>query len=751
MAMNPFWIPLGKGKALALGVGNKAGLLDQAGAKGFAVPKGLLLCHEAYLFALKSHWIEQKSGQIKIIQPEALAQALQLPTLKSPVAVRSAFSAEDNLTDSKAGFFHSELNVPFFDSNAFFRALEVVWTSALRYDRAFRMDVLVLEMVEARFAGVAFTENDFEDDLINYTEGLADKLVGGKTEGKRLELPKLYALESPSPGFSYQESFEPRLQKLLRSIRQTFGYKDWDIEWADDGKKCWLIQLRPITRRTLRNDAFTIANHKEILPELPSYFMTALIESCAENLFEYYRQFDPSLPVNRLFIEVFYGRPLINLSLLTDMMRHWGLPTKLVTDSIGGEDDRPFPINKLRLAKNIPKLLKLGLAQQRAAGHAEATIQKILESTSNLRGHKWGFLIDSLQFVYSTLVTEMFSLTAAMSLPLALSRKLDAGHPYFMEHQALSTQFYTDLQPLWQYIAEHPDLKAHIQAGLIPQDPAFLKHYTAFISKHGHRGVYESDLARPRYREQPELLLQILLNPLPPKPQKEVKTSVWDTILAPLWKQGAKAVRAREELRYQTMQAFARIRAAMLNLAEYAVREGIFRERDDIWKLNVLEIRRLDIGWKPDDTFWKSRHEEIEENARVHMSDLFRRFDDFFLMESPHLTTGFPQELKGMPLTQGYVEGRAWVLNEPKFALPPNFIREKTILIARSVDAGWIPVFGLVAGVVVETGGDLSHGSIILRELGIPAVTNVSQATRLIPQGSNVILWAEKGKLQVLT
>ena len=48
---------------------------------------------------------------------------------------------------------------------------------------------------------------------------------------------------------------------------------------------------------------------------------------------------------------------------------------------------------------------------------------------------------------------------------------------------------------------------------------------------------------------------------------------------------------------------------------------------------------------------------------------------------------------------------------------------------ARSVDAGWIPTFGLVAGVVVETGGDLSHGSIILREIGLPAITNAHHAT----------------------
>ena len=84
-----------------------------------------------------------------------------------------------------------------------------------------------------------------------------------------------------------------RLQALLRDIRRWLGNRDWDIEWADDGRICWLVQLRPITRPPRRDETFSIANHKEILPGLPSPFMTSIVESCAYELYGYYRDFDP--------------------------------------------------------------------------------------------------------------------------------------------------------------------------------------------------------------------------------------------------------------------------------------------------------------------------------------------------------------------------------------------------------------------------------------------------------------------------
>ena len=67
---------------------------------------------------------------------------------------------------------------------------------------------------------------------------------------------------------------------------------------------------------------------------------------------------------------------------------------------------------------------------------------------------------------------------------------------------------------------------------------------------------------------------------------------------------------------------------------------------------------------------------------------------------------------------------------------------------ARSVDAGWIPTFTQVAGVVVEIGGDLSHGSIILREIGLPAITNVRDITKVIHSGDTLLLRADSGVVE---
>ena len=91
---------------------------------------------------------------------------------------------------------------------------------------------------------------------------------------------------------------------------------------------------------------------------------------------------------------------------------------------------------------------------------------------------------------------------------------------------------------------------------------------------------------------------------------------------------------------------------------------------------------------------------------------------------------------------------RAWTLAEPSTTLPPGYTPETTILVARSVDAGWLPTFTRVAGVVIETGGDLSHGSILLREIGLPAITNVGRATRLLATGAALVLRAGEGVVE---
>ena len=101
----------------------------------------------------------------------------------------------------------------------------------------------------------------------------------------------------------------------------------------------------------------------------------------------------------------------------------------------------------------------------------------------------------------------------------------------------------------------------------------------------------------------------------------------------------------------------------------------------------------------------------------------------------------------GLSLTGGVVKGRAWVAYSPNLEIPNAFNKETTILIAPAVDAGWIPTFSQVSGAAVETGGDLSHGSIILRELQLPAITNAKGIMQNIKTGDIVSLIATEGVL----
>ncbi|MDJ0756086.1 MAG: PEP/pyruvate-binding domain-containing protein [Ardenticatenaceae bacterium] len=718
------YIVLGQ-KPLNLGpVGNKAALLHQAAAAGLPVPSGFIIPHSP--------------------SPHPLPSSI---SLNGSLAVRSAFSAEDTAGQALAGFFETRLNVA-NEPAAVWDAYQEVYSSADRLPadgpikkEDVRRDVLVMQMVAAQTAGVAFTQPDFADDLINFTAGLADKLVGGQVEGKADFLPKREKAAA-------KIGFEPRLQALLQQVRRVFGDQQpgWDIEWADDGERCWLVQIRPITRPPRRNEAFTYANIREIMPDPPSPLMASIVAEASSELYAYYRSFDQTLPDGRPMIELFAGRPFFNLSLLIDTMRHWGLPTSLVTNSIGGSADREFGLNPGRFLAKSPVLLKQGWAQLTAVRQAEQATLQILSRTQE-PGETLAEVGETLRWLFTRLVTEMFNLTAALSGPLLLLRLSNTLAEHNGRHRAVSTEIFTDLAPLQTAVAEKPAWKAALEAGELPRDPRFQEVWQRYLDKHGMRGIYESDIARPRYHEDPSPLLRLLLS-TPPAP-RDPPSLTWKARLTwPIWWQCRRVLSAREWWRYHAMICYNRIRQRFLKLAAPVVEEGRLPSPDHLWQLELGELAQLDEGWRPDDAFWDRRAAEFAEHQALDIPDLLFRFDDLEQFgQSKDLIA--VDRLKGISLTGGTVHGRAWVLSEPAVELPEGFVPEDTILIARSVDAGWIATFSQVAGVAIEIGGDLSHGSIILREIGLPAVTNVKGLTQAVKSGDEIELKAGNGIVKI--
>jgi len=651
---------------------------------------------------------------------------------QSAVAVRSAFAAEDRDDKSLAGHFDSFLNIE-RNLGDVKDAIERVLASGTS---EYRRDVLIMDMVNARHAGVAFTEPGWLDDLVNYTDGLGDGLLSGDEAGESLQLDRRRRKAD-------EPAWQARLAELLEQTRETFGDKAWDIEFADDGTTCWLLQIRPITTPPVRNEWFTLANHREILPDPPSVLMTSLIELASPQL---------SGPLGillspvegRRFIEVFDRRPYLNLSLLTDFLRKLGLPTSLVADSLGGSDGDSVPIDPLRLVRQAPTLGKLGVRQLLAA----RTARKVAETFRQVRsstGEKFAPIIDEAAASYVALVDQMASLATAMAVPVALVGKLGTLDFHLRQQRTAATLMLDGMRSLAEMARDDETMQAALARGESPDDPAFAAAWQEWLDQHGQRGVFESDLARPRYREDPSSVL-ITIGRLAntPAPALSTTSSMKSMISKPIWLFARGPMAAREAIRADAMRAFAQHRDDLLRCAQAAVRRGALPRVDDVWMLTVDELRALDTGATFDHAFVAERRADFDRAAAVNAPDLRRRFG---VVEAGTHEDGV---LHGLPLTTGICSGTAWVLSEPADQLPDELQQlppEQIILIARSIDAGWVSLFGQVGAVVVDIGGDLSHGSIILRELGLPAVTNTRHGTSAITTGDSVHLDAGAGRI----
>lgn len=727
------FVLLGSGDAQLYPLGNKGLLLDRAKRNCFPVPPGIVVLHET--FAAVTAGASDADEKLAVaVQP--LEDRLRACGVREPYAVRSAFSAEDTQGSAMAGHFKSKLFVELADVGD---ALIEVWHSADQYGEGIRRDILIMSMVDAMKAGVAFTERDFEDDLVNYCAGTAEALVSGQVSGDAVSLPKLRPFERSLPETTGLQEFLLRLQLLLRDVRDVFGEEDWDVEWADNGVHCYLIQIRPITRHSRRNEAFTLANHREILPDLPSPFMTSLIASCAGKLFDYYREFDPSLPASRPFIEVFAGRPLINLSLLSEMMRILGLPTTLVTRNIGGADYGGNRLNLGRLVRKLPVLAAMGMSQFFAVSRASVATEEMLQKTSEEK-HTVTECVALLQWLYCSIVRNMQALTAAISAPLAILRRLNVLEEHTARHSTVSSQMYLDLAPLRALVASDVSRQAAVQAKVVPADQQFQELWQSYLIKHGHRGIFESDISRPRLREDPSWLLSSLsAGSLPAKPLP--RRTLMGFLTLPLWWFASRAITGREKVRYYSMQAMGRIRQNLLRLTKD---KG--EQPDDLWMLSIEDACRLDGEETLDASLLTQAKSKVREYETYSLPDLMHRFDDLDKFRNgARIGASSESRLKGVSLTSGKVEGIALVLREPPREITRELDGQSIVLVARSVDAGWIPVFSRVKGVVVEIGGDLSHGSIILREIGLPSITNVHGATQAFRDGDKLLLDADSG------
>ena len=292
-----------------------------------------------------------------------------------------------------------------------------------------------------------------------------------------------------------------------------------------------------------------------------------------------------------------------------------------------------------------------------------------------------------------------------------------------------------------------------------------------WLDRYGMRGVGEIDITRPRWSARPTLLVPLLLgnikNFLPGAGKRrfeqgrheawEKEREVLERLRAlPNGERKAEEVKRmidrvrtfagyREYPKYHMVSRYFVYKQALMAEAERLVGAGVLRQKEDIFYLRLRELHDVVRTNEVDHQLIRQREEAFRSYhaltpPRVLTSDgegiagAYRRDD---------LPAG---ALVGLPVSAGTAEGRARVvLDMARADLEPG-----DILVTAFTDPSWTPLFVAIRGLVTEVGGLMTHGAVISREYGLPAVVGVEHATRLIRDGQRIRVHGTDGYVEIL-
>ncbi|WP_069870770.1 rifamycin-inactivating phosphotransferase [Streptomyces malaysiensis] len=333
-------------------------------------------------------------------------------------------------------------------------------------------------------------------------------------------------------------------------------------------------------------------------------------------------------------------------------------------------------------------------------------------------------------------------------------------------------------------IRPHPEVVAFLRGVESIEDDAFLDELAklaggaeardaieSYLDRYGMRCVGEIDITRPRWRERPTTLVPVILDNVRNfepgaagrrfeqgrQKAREKKRDVLSRLRA-LPDGDRKADEAkrmidrvrtfigyREYPKYGIISRYFVYKRALLAEAERLLEAGVLPEQEDIFYLTFQELHDVVRSHQVDDRLIQQR------------KDAFRSYHALtpprVLTSDGEAVTGAYRRddapagaLIGLPVSAGTIEGRARVILD----MGEADLEAGDILVTAFTDPSWSPLFVGIAGLVTEVGGLMTHGAVIAREYGLPAVVGVERATRLIRDGQRIRVHGTDGYVEIL-
>ncbi len=745
-------------------VGNKAFNLSQLKKWGYDVPPA---------------WILKPGDDV-----ENFVNSLSISP-QNPLAVRSSAIGEDGLESSAAGIYASFLNITNQDDliNAIFNCLASYDTSqALQYrknrqETSEGMAVIVQKQIKGLFSGVAFSRdpvNQLQDSVtIEALQGDCLQVVSG------VVTPNQYRVFFPSETIESKgnipEEIIIKVAKIAREIETLSKNIPQDIEWTYDGETLWLLQTRPITTlqplwtRKIASEVIpgvikplTWSINRPLTCGVWGKIFTLVLGKKATNL-----DFENTATLH-------YQRAYFNATLLGDIFLLMGLPAESLEFLTRGAKFTKPPL--ISTIKNLPGLWRLfqkelSLEKDFSSDgdrHFMPFLDELGEmSVNNLspiellnRIEKILFMLEKITY-YSIFAPLSFALRQAI-LKVDLTDLDNSKTPEIIAIQTLKEIAVESRNSL----PKNKDLNFENYASFFgyladnSDGESILNRFNLWLTNYGYLSDIATDISIPRWLENSNSVKELFTKFIFEnevikdniKPNKSSSKILLNNV--------QKRLNLKGKVTEIYSQFLAELRYSFLALETKFLAENLLINEGDIFFLELDEIRNFINNTNNINLINIVRKRRLNwiENIKIENVPylIYGNPPPFYLNSSNQLfidnfskddTIG-DRQYTGIGASAGIVEGRIKILLNiaNQITISPN-----TILVVPYTDSGWTAILIQASGLITEVGGKLSHGAIIAREFGIPAVMDIHHATKIFQDGQLVRIDGSKGIIEIIS
>ncbi|MCL4437390.1 MAG: PEP-utilizing enzyme [Thaumarchaeota archaeon] len=757
-----------------LEVGTKSYNLHKALKLGFNVPEAFVLTSSAYNRMSSNLRLSEKHNRLSLDEiqqailgydlPEEVAHEFRLAYDSlgaDSVSVRSSAVQEDLSNASYAGIYESYLAVTTLESVVEF--VKKVWASswsrrAFAYrerlgvvNTDFSVAVIVQRMVNADVSGIVFTRNPVDGDtnriVITANYGLCETVASGVAEPDTIiiERANLQLLQQRIGGKELMETLTDA-GKLIRKappirlrakpcldevqaksiasealkLEKCFGQPQ-DIEWSIAGEKIFLLQTRPISGLFTRQDYWLNRSAAQISLELPivskklkvkqdqlskndpkTYKWDPRIDTLGD---DWAKRILPSMLDEIQLVEAVKPEALSNGDLAEEFVKvvamvrkHFELRIELgvLLDTAMERLRRSLTKSSSFSSDDFPRLL---VSLRTKDVESDEMLQQLADLAVKYPAVQEIFLKDKIS-----------NLLAALRRNQENSHWLQAFSGYLAEFGHLSPARFDVMSPTY---SESPDVVLNT------------------ISKYVHVGARRRKGLNRRLAEERDELVRSILTGLNEDDKEEFQRALAVAL---------SCYHIKNDRDFYFLRSLAQLRRFYLEGGRRFMRCGWIPKPEDAFFFTVEDFERLLLDKSGETGAILQRGKS--EKARLHGLIETRAPPTLSNVSNQNTTT----VIRGIGSSPGVVKGKANVFTSlHTFPL----VQPGEILVCPAITPAWAPLLGLVGGLVTDLGGLLSHGGILAREYGIPAVVGTSVGTKIIRTGQSIQVDGTKGEAHI--